>query len=97
MKIKVETFPFRGGTAGGIVTIVFEDCFKVNSVHLRKSVNGKPYLSFPSRLVEKDEENGVLRKDYAHPMTQQFREKLTGLAIKSYKDKLISEGRTALL
>ena len=97
MKIKVETFPFRGGTAGGIVTIVFEDCFKVNSVHLRKSVNGKTYLSFTSRLVEKDEENGVLRKDYAHPMTQQFREKLTGLAIKSYNDKLISEGRTDLL
>ena len=97
MKIKVEAFPFRDGTAGGIVTIVFDDCFKINSVHLKRSVNGNSYLSFPSRLVEKDEENGVLRKDYAHPLTEQFREKLTGLAIKSYNEKMLKEGRTDLL
>lgn len=98
MKIKVEAFPFRDGTAGGIVTIVFDDCFKVNSVYLKRSVNGNPYLSFPSLLlVEKDGENGVLRKDYAHPLTEQFREKLTGLAIKSYNEKLMKEGRADLL
>lgn len=97
MKIKVEAFPFRDGTAGGIVTIVFDDCFKINSVHLKRSVNGNPYLSFPSRLVEKDEENGVLRKDYAHPLTEQFREKLTALAIKSYNEKILKEGRADLL
>lgn len=97
MEIKVETFPFRDGTAGGIVTIVFDDCFKVNSVHLKLSVKGNPYLSFPSRLVEKNEENGVLRKDYAHPLTEQFREKLTDLAIMSYNEKLMKEGRVDLL
>lgn len=97
MKIKVEAFPFQDGTVGGIVTIVFDDCFKVNSVYLKRSVNGKPYLSFPARLVGKDEENGVLRKDYAHPLTEQFREKLTGLAIKSYNEKMMKEGKADLL
>jgi len=69
----------------GTATITFAGCFTVKNVRILEGNNGL-YIQMPSyRTKEIDEDQRPIYKDYAHPITAEFREVLYSALKEDYE------------
>ncbi len=69
----------NGGKVKAYASVTFDDEFVVHNIKVLDGRNGL-YVAMPSRKV------GDEFKDVAHPITQQFREKLQSAVIDAYNN-----------
>lgn len=69
------------------VNVTFDDCFVVRGMKVTKGVTGY-FVSMPSRKMN----DGTFR-DIAHPITNEFREKLEKAVLEKYKQESRRDGR----
>ncbi|NUO84051.1 septation protein SpoVG family protein [candidate division KSB1 bacterium] len=68
------------------VNVTFEDCFVVRGMKVIKGATGY-FVSMPSRKM-----NDGTYRDIAHPITNEFREKVERAVLKQYKEEMRKEG-----
>lgn len=68
------------------VNVTFDDCFVVRGMKVIKGATGY-FVSMPSRRM-----NDGTYRDIAHPITNDFREKVERAILKQYKEDLRKEG-----
>lgn len=68
------------------VNVTFDDCFVVRGMKVIKAANGY-FVSMPSRKMS----DGTYR-DIAHPITNEFRNKIEHEILEKYKEELVKAG-----
>lgn len=68
------------------VNVTFDDCFVVRGMKVIKAAGGY-FVSMPSRKMS----DGTYR-DIAHPITNEFRNKIEHKILEKYKDELVKAG-----
>ena len=68
------------------VNVTFDDCFVVRGMKVIKGVTGY-FVSMPSRKM-----NDGTYRDIAHPITNEFREKVEKSILRKYKEDLLKYG-----
>jgi stage V sporulation protein G len=69
------------------VNVTFDDCFVVRGMKVIKGATGY-FVSMPSRKMS----DGTYR-DIAHPITNEFREKVENAIIEAYKAEMRRNGQ----
>ncbi|MDZ7360278.1 MAG: SpoVG family protein [candidate division KSB1 bacterium] len=69
------------------VNVTFDDCFVVRGMKVIKGAGGY-FVSMPSRKMS----DGTYR-DIAHPITNEFREKVENAIIEAYKAEMRRNGQ----
>ncbi len=68
------------------INVTFDDCFVVRGMKVIKGATGY-FVSMPSRKM-----NDGTYRDIAHPITNEFREKVERAVLKQYKEDIRREG-----
>jgi len=68
------------------VNVTFDDCFVVRGMKVIKSASGY-FVSMPSRKM-----NDGTYRDIAHPITNEFRNKIEHDILEKYKEELAKAG-----
>jgi len=69
------------------VNVTFDDCFVVRGMKVIKGATGY-FVSMPSRKM-----NDGTYRDIAHPITNEFREKVENAIIEAYKAEMRRNGQ----
>ena len=69
------------------VNVTFDDCFVVRGMKVIKGATGY-FVSMPSRRM-----NDGTYRDIAHPITNEFREKVEKAVLVSYREEIIRNGQ----
>jgi stage V sporulation protein G len=69
------------------VNVTFDDCFVVRGMKVIKGATGY-FVSMPSRKM-----NDGTYRDIAHPITNEFREKVEKSILVAYKEELLRNGQ----
>ena len=102
MLISVKTTRLDDSQNGikGLATVSFGDAFKVQSIAIKESKDGKLFVAMPSyKTKQVDEAGKAVYRDICNPITKDFREALYGAILSSFengRDATIGEadGRT---
>lgn len=87
MIISVKTSKVENNQNGvvGLATVSFGDAFKVQSIAIKQSHEGKLFVAMPSyKSKQVDEEGKPVYKDICNPITKGFREQLYGAILSSF-------------
>lgn len=86
-KVNVTPLEREGSNILGLARIYFEDSFVVGNVSILKG-EGKAFVAMPSYKTSQTDEVGKARyQDVCFPVTKEFREKLYGEILKTYKQE----------
>ena len=80
-----------GNSLKAYANITFDDCFVLHNVRVIEGNDGL-YIGMPSRKLS----NGEF-KNIAHPITAEFREKMTKAVLEVYEKTLVMSGQEAEL
>lgn len=94
-EINVKVTPFdRGDSATkGLATLYLDNQFVISNVAIKKSHEGKMFISMPSyKTNQVDEEGKPVYKDIAYPTSKEVREELQHAVIESYFETSVGVG-----
>ena len=89
MLISVKTTRLDDSTNGikGLATVSFGDAFKVQSIAIKESKDGKLFVAMPSyKTKQVDEAGKAIYKDICNPITKDFRDALYGAILSSFEN-----------
>ncbi len=86
-KVNVTPLEREGSSIAGLARIYFEDSFVVGNVSILKG-EGKEFVTMPSYKTKQTDGKGKPRyQDVCFPVTKEFREKLYGEILKTFKQE----------
>lgn len=83
--IKVNKLKNDEWSTKAFVSIIINDCFKVNGISIRETKEGKVFVAMPGYKTNQKDENGyTVYKNYCYPTTAEFRKELFDNIMKAY-------------